>query len=173
MNEQAATHALQGRVVVVTGGGGGIGSAISKRLARAGASIVITYRQDRAKAEAAVAALDGDDHMIARASVTESGVLDALAAQVRSRYARLDVLVNNAGISRAVAHDDLEALDDEIIDAIFATNWRGGIRLRARFSTAVARGRGRPWWLIYRRSPGARRSAATSRIAPPKPRWIR
>ena len=162
MNEQAATHALQGRVVVVTGGGGGIGSAISKRLARAGASIVITYRQDRAKAEAAVAALDGDDHMIARASVTESGVLDALAAQVRSRYARLDVLVNNAGISRAVAHDDLEALDDEIIDAIFATNWRGAFACVRAFRPLLRAGEG---GLVVNISSIAGRTAVGSNVA--------
>ena len=163
MNEAAAaTRKLQGGVVVVTGGGGGIGSAISKRLARAGASVVMTYRQDRAKAEAVAAALDGDDHMVARASVTKSGVLDALAAQVHSRYARLDMLVNNAGISRAVTHDDLEALDDEIIDAIFATNWRGAFACVRTFRPLLRAGEG---GLVVNISSIAGRTAVGSNVA--------
>jgi len=44
---------------------------------------------------------------------------------VADRYGALDLLVNNAGMTRFVPHDDLDALDDELIDQIFRVNWRG------------------------------------------------
>jgi 3-oxoacyl-[acyl-carrier protein] reductase len=44
---------------------------------------------------------------------------------VAERYGRLDILVNNAGFTRFIDHADLDALDDDLIDRIFQTNWRG------------------------------------------------
>ncbi len=51
---------MVGKVALITGGGGSIGSAICRRLAAAGARVVITYRGNREKAEATLASLDGD-----------------------------------------------------------------------------------------------------------------
>ncbi|MFZ1752829.1 MAG: SDR family oxidoreductase [Caldilineaceae bacterium] len=116
---------LRGQVALVTGGGGGIGSAISRRLAGAGASVVITYHRDEAKAQAVADSLNGENHLVVQASVTESDALAALARQIAERYGRLDLLVNNAGITTPVPHDDLDALSDDWIDRIFQTNWRG------------------------------------------------
>lgn len=116
---------LQGQVAVVTGGGGGIGSAISRRLAAAGAHIVMTYHSDRAKAQAAAGALAGDGHRVIAASVDDSAAQVRLAQAVRENYGRLDILVNNAGITQPVPHADLDGLDDELIDRIFRVNWRG------------------------------------------------
>ncbi len=116
---------LQGQVALVTGGGGGIGSAISRRLAGAGASVVITYHSDEAKARAVADGLAGENHLVVQASVTESVALAALAARIAERYGRLDLLVNNAGITTPVPHADMDALSDEWIDRIFQTNWRG------------------------------------------------
>ncbi len=116
---------LHGQVALVTGGAGGIGSAICRRLAAAGAKLVITFRENRTRAEALVEQLPGDGHWISPASVLDSPALAALANQIAARHGRLDVLVNNAGITRVVPHADLDALDDITIDAIFATNWRG------------------------------------------------
>jgi 3-oxoacyl-[acyl-carrier protein] reductase len=163
LSEAAAPdRPLQNQVAAVTGGGGGIGSAIARRLARAGAAIVITYRADQAKAEAAAAALDGDEHLVVRASVTESAALEALAQQVRSRYGRLDVLVNNAGISRPVPHDDLTGLDDAFIDAIFQTNWRGAFACVRAFRSLLEEGEG---GLIVNVSSIAGRTAVGSNVA--------
>ncbi len=116
---------LQGQVALVTGGGGGIGSAISRRLAAAGASVVITWHTDETKARKVADGLAGQNHTVMQASVTDSYALAALAAQITERYGRLDLLVNNAGITTPVPHDDLDALSDEWIDRIFQTNWRG------------------------------------------------
>lgn len=116
---------LEGQVALVTGGGGGIGSAICRRLAAAGATLVITYNSDRGRAEAVVESLAGDKHLIAGTPVDDSAAQARLADIVGERYGRLDMLVNNAGITKSVPHDDLDALDDELIDRIFQVNWRG------------------------------------------------
>lgn len=116
---------LQGRVAVVTGGGGGIGRAICRRLAAAGAQLVITYNRDQSKARAAANALAGGNHLIIGAPVDDAAAQAKLAGAIAEKYGRLDILVNNAGITKAAPHADLQALDDETIDQIFRVNWRG------------------------------------------------
>lgn len=116
---------MNNKVALVTGGGGGIGSAICQRLAEAGARVIITYRSDAAKATAVANNLPGLDHLVVQASVTDSDALQKLAERVEREYGRLDLLVNNAGITTPVPHDDLDGLSDEWIDRIFQTNVRG------------------------------------------------
>ncbi|MEZ4618646.1 MAG: SDR family oxidoreductase [Caldilineaceae bacterium] len=116
---------LEDKVALVTGGGGGIGSAICRRLAEAGAQVVVNYNRNAAKAQAVADSLSGANHRVIQASVTDSSALAQMAQQIADDYGRLDLLVNNAGITRPVPHDDLAALDDALIDEIFATNVRG------------------------------------------------
>ena len=116
---------LRGQVAVVTGGGGGIGSAICRRLAAAGARVVITYNSDARKARTALDTLAGGGHHVAHCPVDNSAAQGQLAQEIGQRYGRLDILVNNAGLSKGVPHDDLDALDDELIDRIFRVNFRG------------------------------------------------
>jgi 3-oxoacyl-[acyl-carrier protein] reductase len=125
MNLSQFPNALTGHVAVITGGAGGIGSAISQALAQAGATVVITYNSDIVKANTLLETLPGDGHAVVQASVTDSASLGRLADFIAERYGRLDILVNNAGITTPVPHDDLDALTDEWIDRIFQTNWRG------------------------------------------------
>lgn len=119
------TQALTGKVALVTGGGGGIGSAICRRLAEAGAQVVINYNSNAQKAQAVAASLAGVNHLVIQASVTDSAALTQMAAQVTAHYGRLDLLVNNAGITRPVPHANLDELDDAWIDRILQTNVRG------------------------------------------------
>ncbi|MCY3916245.1 MAG: SDR family NAD(P)-dependent oxidoreductase [Chloroflexi bacterium] len=116
---------LRGQVAVVTGGGGGIGSAICRRLAAAGAEVVITYNSDQSKARAAANALAGGNHLILRVPVDDAEAQAKLASAVAEKYGRLDILVNNAGVTKAVPHANLQDLDDETVDQIFRVNWRG------------------------------------------------
>ncbi len=118
---------LEKRIAVVTGGAGGIGSAICRRLAEAGMQIVITYSRSRDQAEAVAASLPGAHHVAIRCPVDDSAAQEALAQSIAARYGRLDILVNNAGITRPVPHADLDALDDSLIDDIFRVNVRGAI----------------------------------------------
>jgi 3-oxoacyl-[acyl-carrier protein] reductase len=116
---------LTGRVVVVTGGSGGIGSAICRHFARAGATVVFTYRNGREAALRLQEALGAGGHWNMQVAVDDSGGLERLAEEVDSKHGRCDVLVNCAGITRFVPHAELDALDDQTIDDIFRVNWRG------------------------------------------------
>ncbi len=116
---------MNGQTTLITGGGGGIGSAIARRLAEAGSQVVITYNSNAEKAQRALDSLAGDGHWAVQASVKDSQRMQALAAEIAERYGRLDLVVNNAGVTIPVPHDDLDGLEDDWIDHIFQTNWRG------------------------------------------------
>jgi 3-oxoacyl-[acyl-carrier protein] reductase len=133
---------LQGQVAVVTGGSGGIGSAICRRLAAEGADVVLTYHSGKERAREVASTLVAGNHMVAEAAVDDSQALKALAVAVEERYGRLDLLVNNAGITRPVPHDDLEGLDDELIDRIFQVNWRGAFAAVRAFKALLESGSG-------------------------------
>ncbi len=111
------------KTAVVTGASGGIGSAIAQRLAADGLAVVVGYHRSRQRAEAVVADLGAGPHRAAPISVDDPASIEALVADLAAADS-IDVLVNCAGVTRPVAHDDLEGLD-ELIDEIFTTNWRG------------------------------------------------
>lgn len=119
---------LKERVAVVTGGGTGIGRAVCLRLAKAGAkAVVVNYsRSDKdARATAAELMALGSDAIAHKADVSNEGEVTAMFAAVKDRYGRLDVLVNNAGTTRFIAHPDLDALTDEVWDDILKVNLKG------------------------------------------------
>jgi 3-oxoacyl-[acyl-carrier protein] reductase len=113
------------RTALITGGAGGIGSAICRKFAESGYSVIITYNSDKEKAEKLLISLPKGNHSIFEAPTTNSEKLKALTEFVKEKYGKLDVLVNNAGITTPVKHDDLEGLSDEWIDKILQTNVRG------------------------------------------------
>ncbi len=119
------TQLLAGKVAVVIGGSGGIGAAAAMALASEGARLVVTWRSDRAAADAVVAALPGSGHVASPATVEDSVSLVALAAEVHERFGRCDILVNSAGYTRPIPIADLDALTDDFIDDMFKVNWRG------------------------------------------------
>ena len=84
----------------MTGGSRGIGRAIARRFAAAGASVVVQYRSDRQAAEETLAGLarDGREHAALAADVADPDQVRDLVATVVERFGRVDVLVNNAGI---------------------------------------------------------------------------
>jgi 3-oxoacyl-[acyl-carrier protein] reductase len=112
-------------VAVVTGGAGGIGSAICESLAQAGFRLVVGYNSKSGQAEALARALPGQGHVALPAPVTDTTALAVLAATIERTFGRCDVLVNCAGVTRFVPHADLDGLDDALIDAILAVNVRG------------------------------------------------
>jgi len=113
------------RTVLVTGGAGGIGAAISKAFAAAGYAVVVTYNSNEERAKNLVNQLSGTGHAYFHGPITDSTALKTLAASVEQQFGKLDVLVNNAGVTTPVAHDDLDGLTDEWIDRILQTNVRG------------------------------------------------
>jgi 3-oxoacyl-[acyl-carrier protein] reductase len=116
---------LKGKVAVVTGGSGAIGAATCRRLAQAGASVVVGYNSRAQEAEAVVQELAGAGHRTMRIPMLETPMIREAAAATEAAYGRCDVLVNSAGFTRMIPHHDLEALTDELMDSIFAANVRG------------------------------------------------
>ena len=119
---------LQNKVVVIIGGSGGIGAATAGCFAAKGSQVVITHREGREKSEAALQflqTLEGTGHSAYAADVADTSTLLKLRDAVAAKYGRADVLVNAAGFTKPVPHADLDALDDALIDRMFAVNWRG------------------------------------------------
>jgi len=129
---------MQGKVVVVTGGAGGIGAEICKAFASAGATVVLTWRSNEATARQSLAALPGEGHRTVQVDVGDTPAIAALAADVGRTLGRCDVLVNCAGTTRFVPHADLEDLDDALIDEIFRVNWRGAFAAVRAFRPLLA-----------------------------------
>lgn len=125
-------------LAVVTGGSGGIGTAICRRLASEGCAVAVGYGGGAARAEALVAELDGDGHSAVHLPVIDSAALAAAAAEIAGERA-VDVLINCAGMTQPVAHDDLDGLTDELIDDIFAVNFRGAFAAVRAFAPALRR----------------------------------
>src|SRR5215831_9788667 len=116
---------LAGKVAVVTGGSSGIGAASVRLLAGAGARVVVGYNQGADRAAALIAELPGDGHQAMYLPMEDSAQIRKVAAAVKDGFGRADILVNSAGFTRMVAHSDLEALDDDLIDAVLTANVRG------------------------------------------------
>ena len=116
---------LKDKVAVIAGGTGGIGRATAKRLAAAGARVVILSRDGKQGAAELLAQLPGQGHGALTAVIEDSATLMQAAADVAAEWGRADILVNAAGFTKPIPHSDLDALDDELIDRMFAVNWRG------------------------------------------------
>ena len=119
---------LKDRVAIVTGGGTGIGRAVSLRLAKAGAkAVVVNYSRSEKDAQATAAELVslGSDALVHKADVSDNAAVTSMIAAVKDRYGRLDVLINNAGTTHFIAHPDLDALTEEVWDDILSVNLKG------------------------------------------------
>ncbi len=110
---------LHGKIVLITGGSRGIGSAVAVMMAKAGATIALTYSQRKPEAERTAhrVARCGSECLIIKANVSQSGeVRDAVNA-VMNHFGRIDVLVNNAGIwKRGAIGSMTEAQWNETMD---------------------------------------------------------
>jgi ketoreductase RED2 len=134
---------LDGRVAIVTGSSSGIGEATAHRLAALGARVVVNSASS-AEAGAAVAAALPTESLYVQADISDQDQGRALVERTVARFGRIDILVNNAGWSTLVAHDDLEALTDEILHRTFEVNVFG------------------TWWLTKAAMPHLRRSTDAS-----------
>ncbi len=116
--------ALEGRVALVTGGSRGIGRAIVLELARCGAQVVFTYHSSAEAAEAICKEVEtaGGEARAAACDVASLPAVEELVASILQTQGRLDVVVNNAGITRDQLILRMSAED---FDAVLATNLRG------------------------------------------------
>lgn len=129
------------RVSVVTGSSSGIGAATVLRFAREGWNVAVNYSRDAAPAEAIAAQCreSGADVLLHRADVADDAACRAFAAAVEARWGRCDVLVNNAGTTKFVAGRNLDGLQAEDFQRIFAVNVIGSFQMARAFAPLLRR----------------------------------
>ena len=133
---------LADKTAVVVGGTSGIGLALAKGLAEAGANVVPTGRRE-VEARAATAAIEGFGRksLAVTCDVTQNASLERLLAEVRSAFGKVDILINCAG--RTKRTPTLEVPEEEW-NAIMETNLNGTLRACRVFGKhMIERGYGR------------------------------
>ncbi|MEM9946045.1 MAG: 3-oxoacyl-[acyl-carrier-protein] reductase [Cyanobacteria bacterium P01_D01_bin.36] len=94
--------ALDGKVAIITGSSRGIGKATAVALAKQGGKVVVNYANSSGAADAVVAEIEGmgGDAIALQADVSKEDQVDAMVKATMEKFGRIDVLVNNAGITR-------------------------------------------------------------------------
>jgi 3-oxoacyl-[acyl-carrier protein] reductase len=122
---------LNQAVCIVTGSAAGIGAACAERLAVKGARVAINYTKSEREACDVAAACEakGGQTILVQADVSLDADCRKLAQAVEDRWGRVDVLVNNAGTTKFVRHDDLDALQAADFQRIFGVNVIGAFQM--------------------------------------------
>lgn len=131
---------LEGRVAIITGGSRGIGRAVAQCLAEDGASVVVSGL-DPARLKAATKELEGFGAPVLGvvADVARREDVERLVDQTKDRFARIDVLVNNAGITRDAL---LVRMKDEDWDRVLDVNLRGAFLMMRAVAKVMMRQKG-------------------------------
>ncbi|MCC2686934.1 MAG: 3-ketoacyl-ACP reductase [Paenibacillaceae bacterium] len=119
---------LTGKTALVTGASRGIGRAIALSLAEAGADVVVNYAGNAQAADEVVGLIEamGRQAFKAQADVSSAEQTEGLVKQTLDRFGKLDILINNAGITR----DNLiMRMKEEEFDQVIATNLKGVFNL--------------------------------------------
>ncbi|MGH9777148.1 MAG: SDR family NAD(P)-dependent oxidoreductase [Candidatus Acidiferrales bacterium] len=133
---------FNGKVVVVTGAGRGIGAGIAARFAEAGAAVVLNYRTSEAGAQKVVEEINaaGGKAIAVGADVSDAAQVERLFEQTTKAFGGLDVLINNAGIYPV---SPVLEMTDEEWDQVIQTNLRSvHLCTQAAARRMVAHGRG-------------------------------
>ncbi len=109
------------KVAIVTGAGRGIGRSIATALAKDGYTLVLNYRSNRAELESFVSEI-GAEATLVQGDVTSHSDAENLVKAAVETYGRLDLLINNAGITRDTL---LLRMSEEDFDAVTETNLKG------------------------------------------------
>ena len=151
------TGMLQGRAALVTGGSRGIGAAIVRSLAQAGAAIAVNYRERASEAATLVKSISkaGGRAMAIAADVSQSDAVAQMVKRVNADLGPIDILINNAGIAITRGVDDLSEAD---FDQTIAVNLKS-VFLCTQAVLPVMRSRG--WGRIVNISSGAARGAGS------------
>src|SRR5690242_16585535 len=119
-----ADRNMQGKRAIVTGGGTGLGAATAVGLAKRGANICINYNSSADAANEVVAECKKHDveAIAVQANVAEDKDCRALVEAAAKKFGGVDVLVNNAGVTKFVKHNDLDGLDAADFLRIYGVN---------------------------------------------------
>ena len=118
---------LEGKVALVTGGGSGVGAAIARQFAQAGAQVVVVGRRAEQLQATCDAITSGAPVRPAVADVTDRVQVTALVEQIVSEFGRLDMLINNAGVNTPERR--LEQLSAENWDYLMTVNATGAFNM--------------------------------------------
>lgn len=112
------------RYALVTGAGTGIGIGISKLLAQHGYHVVFHYNRSKDTAEEAVNNINesGGKAELIQADISIKSEIDRMFSEYKDRFGRLDLFVNNSGITRT---EHILEMTEEIFDSISGVNWKG------------------------------------------------
>ncbi|MGO4537969.1 SDR family NAD(P)-dependent oxidoreductase [Paenibacillus sp. 2TAB19] len=118
---------VQNKVALITGGGTGIGRAVSIELARRGASVVINYAHSECEAEETVRIIQeaGGRAVAVKADVSKDKEVRGMVELASQAFGTIDFLVNNASITRHIPLDDLDAATEEVWDELYDVNVKG------------------------------------------------
>jgi 3-oxoacyl-[acyl-carrier protein] reductase len=145
------------RVAFVTGGSRGIGAAISRALAEAGANVAINYRERTDEADRLAEALrkTGIHAVTFAADVSQREAVERMVDRVKSEFGAVDILVNNAGIAITRGIDDLSEAD---FDKTISVNLKSAFLCTQAVLPLM---RARKWGRIVNISSGAARGAGS------------
>ncbi|HLM92351.1 MAG TPA: SDR family NAD(P)-dependent oxidoreductase [Gaiellaceae bacterium] len=130
---------LKDRTAVVTGASSGIGAETARALAAAGARLALGARRTD-RLEELVADLPGEGHEIAPLDVTDAQSCEEFVSKMASRFSRLDILINNAGL--ALGRTSVEESNDEDDRRMLETNVLGLMRMTRLVLPHMEDGRG-------------------------------
>jgi ketoreductase RED2 len=126
-SSDTSTGRFTDRVVIVTGSSSGIGEATARAFDAEGAHVVVNSSTSVEAGEAVAGSLARGTYV--QADVSDPAACEALVEAAVSRFGRLDVLVNNAGVTEVIAHHDLDAVTDDVFRRILDVNVLGPWRL--------------------------------------------
>ena len=149
------TIPLTGRVALVTGASRGIGAAIARALAEAGADVAINYRERAIEAEAVAAQITavGRRSITLAADVSKSAAVTTMVRTIEDKLGPIDILINNAGIALIRGIDDLTEAD---FDATISVNLKSAFLCT---QAVLPHMRTNGWGRIVNISSGAARGA--------------
>jgi 3-oxoacyl-[acyl-carrier protein] reductase len=118
---------LTNKVALVTGGGTGIGRAVSFALAKRGAAVAVNYSRSKADAEETVQRIigEGGRAIAIQADVSNNNEVIEMVRAIEHNLGSVDLLVNNASITHHIPLPDLDAVTEEIWDELFDVNVKG------------------------------------------------
>jgi len=126
--QKGNTMKIEGTIVAITGAGGGLGSAMAKRLAAQGARLaLLDYAMEPLAELQASLGLAEADCLIIGCDVSNEEAVDTAFAQIKDHFGGLDVLVNNAGITRDALM--VKVKDGELISRMTLANWNAVINV--------------------------------------------